>query len=647
MVESVTMKNIILLIFAIFLVNVISAAAKLTSGTEFLVLCYHDIPEEVNLDNYGVDRASFIQQIEYLRTHGYNFISLKDVIMSNKGEKTLPEKAVLLTFDDGYLSFYEFVSPLLELYGYPCVLAIVTDWIDNPPPDIKLPFMNWEQLKEVAESDLIEIASHSHALHHGVLYNPQGNTSWAATSRTYKPDTGAYESEDEFRKRIHDDLLMTKETFKQNAGIDVGAVIWPYGQYNQICLEETKKLGFETAFFLEEKFAHVDNIYEIPRCLIRKNPSIGEFIIELKKTFSGPVRHRIIQADLDLIYDPDTLQQKKNLDNFIERIFNMKVSTVYLQAFCDIEGTGNISSVYFPNRVLPMEADIFNRVVNQLFIREIQVYAWLPMLSIVLPDEKETESLRVREFSGGEKRLSTSWYERLSPFSPEARRKLAMLYEDMAVNARIAGVVFQDDGYLNDFEDFHPDAVKEYRKISGSENIPFENLNEVQQADWTRIKTKTLIELTDSLKNAVLRHRPYSKFTRTIYAPVLLEPYSEEWFAQNYTESLEAYDYVMIMSYPYLEKVNNAEKWLEKLVVEAKKYPGGIEKTIFKVQTYDWEKKRWIKTETVDKWLRILVASGARHVGYYPDDFIENKPDELIIKLMMSVEDFPFKRIKK
>jgi len=101
------------------------------------------------------------------------------------------------------------------------------------------------------------------------------------------------------------------------------------------------------------------------------------------------------------------------------------------------------------------------------------------------------------------------------------------------------------------------------------------------------------------------------------------------------------------MSHPYLEKVKNPERWLKKLVREAKKYPEGIEKTIFKVQTYDWEKERWIKTETVDKWLRILVASGARHVGYYPDNFIENQPDELIIKLMMSVEDFPFKRIKK
>ena len=641
------MKSIIPLILSIFFAAGLTAAGEPVSKNEFLVLCYHDVPKEVNLDNYGVDQASFVQQIEYLRTHNYNFISLEDVIMANKGEKILPEKAILLTFDDAYLSFYEFVYPLLKLYGYPCILAVVTSWIDNPPPDIKQPLMNWEQIKEAAESGLVEITSHSHDLHHGVLYNPQGNMSWAAVSRTYDPETEAYETEDEFRRRIFDDLSITREMLKQKAGADIRAIIWPYGQYNQICLEEAEKTGFEAGFFLEEKLALVDNLYEIPRCLVRKNPSIGVFIGELKQTFSGPVQQRILQADLDLIFDPDTLQQEKNLDIFIERVFNMRVKTVYLQAFSDIEGNGNISSVYFPNRVLPVRADIFSRVVNQLFIREIGVYAWMPMLSIVLPDEKETENLRVREFRDGEKRLATSWYERLSPFSPEARRKLAMLYEDMAVNARIAGIVFQDDGYLNDFEDFHPDAVKEYIKISGDENIAFQDLSQIQQAAWTKLKTKTLIELTDSLKNAVQRHRPYAKFTRTLYPPVLLEPYSEEWFAQNYAQSLEAYDYVMIMSYPLLEKVDNAEKWLEELVKEAQKYPGGLQKTIFKVQTYDWEKDRWIKTETVDKWLRILVSSGARHVGYYPDNFIENKPEELIIKLMMSIEDFPFKRIKK
>ena len=170
----------------------------------FLVLCYHDIPKNVNLNDYSVDQTSFIDQIEYLSTHGYNFISLNDVIEANRRNKALPEKPVLLTFDDAYLSFYEFVYPVLKLYGYPCLLAVVTDWIDNPPPEIKEPLMSWDQVREVAKSDLVSIASHTHNLHRGVIYNPQGNESWAAVSRIYNPETEVYESEEAYRKRIYE-----------------------------------------------------------------------------------------------------------------------------------------------------------------------------------------------------------------------------------------------------------------------------------------------------------------------------------------------------------------------------------------------------------------------------------------------------------
>jgi len=219
-----------------------------------------------------------------------------------------------------------------------------------------------------------------------------------------------------------------------------------------------------------------------------------------------------------------------------------------------------------------------------------------------------------------------------------------MLYEDMAVNARIGGVVFQDDGYLNDFEDFSPEASKEYLKIIGDDSISYQELNEEQKWQWVRLKTKALIDLTEELKKAVVYYRPDACFVRTLYAPVLIEPESEEWLAQNFADSLKAYDYVAIMAYPRMEKIARPEKWLKKLVMEAKKYPKGLQKTVFKLQTYDWSKDSWINTKTVNRWLKILVSSGAQHVGYYPDDCFDNYPDEKLIRLMMSTEDFPFKR---
>jgi biofilm PGA synthesis lipoprotein PgaB len=605
-----------------------------------LILCYHDIPKSAKNDVYGVDQKSFVQQIEYLRLHGYHFVSIEDVIRANRKEKKLPPKPVLLTFDDGYLSFYEFVFPLLKIYGIPSVLAVVAHWIDHGSPYTKLPLMNWEQLKEVGQSGLVEIASHTHNMHHGVVYNPQGNTGPAVSRRIYEPETKSYESESAKRNRLGKDFLTARRTLAQKAQWSPRVMVWPYGKYNQIAVEEAKKCGYDITFSLGHALASPHQMSVMPRFMIDGNPSITDFIKGVNTLFSGPVHKRIIHADLDLLYDTDSDQQQKNLDRFIDRIVAIKPSTVYLQAFSDAAGNGDIATVYFPNRVLPMKSDLFSYVANQLYIREIEVYAWMPMLSITLPDEEENRLLRVKERRDGRDRASTSWYKRLSPFSPKARRKLVMLYEDMAMSSRVHGVVFQDDGFLNDFEDVHPAALKHFRTIADPSSS-FERLTPVQKEQWTQMKTKILIELTNELRAAILRYRPEADIARIVYAPTLTDPDSEHWLAQSYIESLKAYDYVVIMAYPFMEEVAHPTDWLKGLVHSAKQLPLGLDKTVFKIQTYDWKTNRPIATRTINKWLRALVASGAKHIAYYPDNVIDNHPQARIIRDMISVDEFP------
>lgn len=637
-------KTLSTLFFLLLFLSIFAFSATAENNT-FVVLCYHDIPKEVNLNDYSVDQVSFVQQIEYLQNHGYRFISLDDIIKASNNNSSLPEKSVLLTFDDAYLSFYEFVYPILKLYNYPCVLAVVTSWIDKPPANLKEKLMNWQQIKEVSKSNLVKIASHTNNLHRAVIYNPQGNDSWAAVTRIYNMSSKKYETEDEFITRISEDLNLSKKILQEKIGIDTNIIVWPYGQYNQSCLEEAKKNGFNISMSLDDRLANVSDVNLIPRVVIVENPSIAEFIKLEKRNFSDiPVKQRILQADLDMIYDADPVQQEKNLDEFVERVFNLKVTTVYLQAFCDDKGDGNISSVYFPNRVLPVKANLFSRVSNQLSVRGISVYAWMPMLSIVLPDKELNNSLRVKEFKNGVTTNSSSWYARLSPFNSVSRDKLKQLYEDLAINSKIDGIVFQDDGYLNDFEDFNDAALIEYKKITRGKFIPYQKLNTQDKNKWVEVKTDAMISLTNDFKKAVLRYRPKAAFARTLYAPILLDKTSREWFAQDYKKSLDNYDFVVIMAYPEMEKIKRPEAWLGNIVKEVAKYSNGINKTVFKIQAYDWDKKKWIDTNVLLNRLKILVAAGAKHVGYYPDNYVENHPDAEVIKLIMSVENFPFKR---
>ena len=125
----------------------------------FKVLSFHDIvqertaisePDDVTADN-------LVNYFSWLKANGYNVISIQDVINAKNAGKQLPEKAVVLTFDDGYKSFYTYVMPLLKAFQYPATLAIVGSWIDVADngtvlyADKQVPRSKFLSLKELKE----------------------------------------------------------------------------------------------------------------------------------------------------------------------------------------------------------------------------------------------------------------------------------------------------------------------------------------------------------------------------------------------------------------------------------------------------------------------------------------------------------------
>ena len=545
---------------------------------------------------------------------------------------------MLLTFDDGYLTFQRNVLPILELFEVPALLAVCSGWMDSGAPEnITAPLMTWVQVKDVAAHPLVTLASHSHDLHKGVVYNPQGNTSHAAASRRFLTAQKRYETEAEHRGRLAEDMKLTVKSFERGTGIKPRAYVWPYGMYNAIGVDEAKNAGFDLLFILNGRKASSARTEALTRLMITENPDPRDFIDELKRLayYGGkPDSYtRAVHVDLDLLYDEDPKITERNLDAFLNRMLDINPSTVYLQAFADPDGDGNVDAVYFPNRTLPVRADILNRIANQLMIREFRVFVWMPVLSVELPEGKGATYVESLPATASRR------YKRLSPFAPSSLQIMKGLYEDLSAHVRFSGVLFQDDATLSDHEDMSPAAMKALRGLVGGQSkLDPQALSAEQREEWSQLKTATITQFTKELAASVRKYKPEAVFARTIYAPVMTNPESETWFAQNYSSALQNYDHVVVMAYPEMEGVRRAGPWLKSLVDVAAEHPQGLEKTIFKLQSYDWNRNKWIPTRTLVSRIRKLVAAGAHHVAYYPDNMFADRPEKNVVRKEMSVQ---------
>lgn len=98
----------------------------------FVVIAYHDVEDDSADQRYLSVRSSALnEQFVWLRDNGYHVVSVDQILAARNGGPALPDKAVLLTFDDGYSSFYRRVYPLLKAYKWSAVLAPVGTWIDT------------------------------------------------------------------------------------------------------------------------------------------------------------------------------------------------------------------------------------------------------------------------------------------------------------------------------------------------------------------------------------------------------------------------------------------------------------------------------------------------------------------------------------
>lgn len=204
-------KNKKLAVISILLIGIIYFSSGWLLTKNVPVFMYHSIAEESYSEDEGlfVKPDKFEEQIKYWSENGYTAIFATELLESNKFKNP-----VVITFDDGYKDNYDTAFPILKKYNMKATIFVVADSIG------KEGYMNIEQLKEMSDSGIISIQSHT--------VNHVNLTELSV-------------------EELNNELIQSKQTIEQITEKAVTALSYPYGAYNKTVMAEAKKY-YKVAF---------------------------------------------------------------------------------------------------------------------------------------------------------------------------------------------------------------------------------------------------------------------------------------------------------------------------------------------------------------------------------------------------------------
>lgn len=172
-----------------------------------VILLYHHVATDTP-PSTSISPADFTGHLQYLKDNNFNVIALDDMIKRLKSGQSLPDKAVAITFDDGYSSIYSEAFPLLQSFGYPFALFLSTGPINNNQAN----YMNWDQVREMADAGTV-IANH--LIDHPYMLQR-------------KPE----ENDQQWLEGLRQQLLQAEATISAETGQSHRYLAYPYGEYN-------------------------------------------------------------------------------------------------------------------------------------------------------------------------------------------------------------------------------------------------------------------------------------------------------------------------------------------------------------------------------------------------------------------------------
>lgn len=241
--------------------TIYTIATEDTDGIALPILMYHSVLKDSKAaGKFVVSPDTFESDLKYLKDNGYTTIFIAELIDYVYNDVPLPEKPVILTFDDGYLNNLTYVVPLLEQYDMKAVISVVGSFTERFAEEaVHSPSysnFSWDDINEAVASGHVEIGNHT--------YNMHSNSSGRKGCMKKKG-----ESVEEYQKNLTEDLKKNQDLIKEHCGFYPVVFTYPFGSISNASEDVVKDLGFKASMGCYEHINYItkdpERLYQLHR----------------------------------------------------------------------------------------------------------------------------------------------------------------------------------------------------------------------------------------------------------------------------------------------------------------------------------------------------------------------------------------------
>ncbi len=251
-INKVTLSCCIIMIITLcfsFMYSGFLPQAETVSATESFVklpiIMYHSISKDTKQQGqYVIDPQRLEDDLNTLKEKGYTAITVQELIDYTENDKKLPDKPIMITFDDGYYNNYLYAYPLLKEYKCKAVIspiAYYTEQYSKASETLSPSYSHctWKQLEEMQKSGYVELQNHSYNLH--------------GQNERLGIQQKKGESKESYRELVVRDLSTAQEMFKSNLSYTPTAFVYPFGIMSNNSEEIIRDMSFKCSLICEER----------------------------------------------------------------------------------------------------------------------------------------------------------------------------------------------------------------------------------------------------------------------------------------------------------------------------------------------------------------------------------------------------------